>query len=119
MTVTLDGYTLTVLSIEDFVEAVASEWHGWKNGQYTHKRMVFGKTRRWRLECVEENVAWDNSAAKHFQTHVEDGASVSFTVSEGNRYSVNTNVYILDVQVTLELTGTSNIRYFSVTLQEA
>ncbi len=65
-----------------------------------------------------KNVAWDNSAAKHFQTHVEDGSSVSFVVSEGNRYSVNTNVYILDVQVTLELTGTTNIRHFTITIQE-
>lgn len=118
MTVTLDGYSLTVNSIDDAVEAMASEWDGWENGDYTRKRTVFGKIRRWTLECVEKDVTWVNSAAKHFQEHVDDGACVAFVVSEGNRYSVNTSVYILDVQVTLELTGTANIRRFKVTIQE-
>ncbi len=118
MTVTLDGYTLNVTDITESINAVGTEWDAWENEQYTRKRKIYGKIRMWRLSCVEKDVAWSNSAANHFMTHVENGEAVTFIVDEGTRYQINTNVYIISINVSFPR-GTQNIRTFSVQLREA
>jgi len=118
MTITLDGKTLNVTSFSESVEPVAVEWDTWENGQYKRKYKAYGAVKTWTLECIEENVAWTNSAAKQFQEKAASGEQVTFIVDEGTRHQINTNVYILNVDLILELVGTQNLRRFTIKLQE-
>jgi len=64
-------------------------------------------------------VAWADSAVKQFQEKAKSGDSVVFVVNEGDRHQINTNVYILSVELILDLVGARNIRRFTVRLQKA
>jgi len=119
MTITIDGKQLNVTHLTEAVEAVAVESDDWRSEGYKRKIRIFGKIRRWTLDCVEKDIAWTDSAANHLQQLAENGTAVSFVIDEGNRHQVNTQVYVLNVQVTLDLVGTQNIRHFIIQLQEA
>jgi len=118
MTITLNGKTLIVTDFQENVEAVSVQWDTWESGQYKRKYKAYGAVKTWTLECIEENVAWTNSAANDFQQKAESGDYVAFVVDEGNRHQINTNVYILNVDLRLDLVGTQNIRHFIIKLQE-
>lgn len=124
MTVTLDGKSLNLTSRMALREAVSSvkvEWDDLESGAYVRKVKVLGKVRAWTLECYESGVTWANSAAKYFQGIVDDDASVTFVVSEGDMHDANTSVYIVGCEVRYEQGTPAGAKYreFSVTLQEA
>jgi hypothetical protein len=117
MAVTLDGKTLTIEegSFREVVRSVNVAWDAWENEAFTRKVKVLGSIRGWTFRCHEnESVTWTNSAAKYLQSKVGTDAAVNFTVSKGNLHSVNTDVYILIVDVSYE----QKDRYFTITLQE-
>jgi hypothetical protein len=118
MTVTLDGKTLDVKSLGEDFQAVNSQWDAWENQAYKRKLKVVGKVRQWTLDCVENNVAWASSQAKSFQDSATAGSTVSFSVTDEVRV-INTTVYILGVQIHVADLAGKNIRYFTLSLQEA
>jgi len=118
MTITLDSLALTVLGLEETKSPVAIFNDIWESGAYKQTITVFGSVKRWSLSCVEKDIAWANSAANHLQGHANDGASLSFSVSEGDLHTVSTNVKVLRVSVRYAEIGTANVRYFSLELQE-
>ena len=77
--------------------------------------------RAWTLECYESGVTWANSAAKYFQDEIDEDATVTFVVSEGDMHSVNTSVYVVGCEVRYEQATpqASNFRNFTISLQEA
>jgi len=121
MTVTLDGYTLGVEDFDEAMDAVSAEWPVWENGALVNKVKVYGSFRKWTLVCGETNVAWTDSAAKHFQSHLESGVTVAFAVDQGDVHSViSVNVYIKAVRVHYPkgfITATK-YRRFTVSIQE-
>jgi hypothetical protein len=118
MTVTLDSKTLDVRGFDEDFQVVNSQWDAWQNQTYKRKVKVFGVTRQWTLDCVENNAAWASSQAKSFQDSGTAGSTVSFQVTDEVRV-INTNVYILGVKIHVADLAGKNIRYFTLTLQEA
>jgi hypothetical protein len=118
MTVTLDGKTLDTKRLSEGFEVVNGQSDDWENSAYKRKVKVLGVIRTWTLECVESVVAWTSSQAKSFQDTGEAGTTVTFTVTDEVRV-INTSVYILDMAIQIADLAGKNIRYFTVTLQEA
>ena len=120
MTFTIDSRNLTVTRFSEDVEVIKTEWDAWEDGAYKRKVKVCGTIRKWTLECIEENVAWADSAVKHLQDKAEAGNPVTWTINEGTTHSVNTDVYVLEVAVAYENTESlQDYRRFTLTLQEA
>ena len=120
--VTLGEKTLNVTRLTVEFEVKGSQWDKWENQQYKRKVYVYGILRRWKLRCVEENVAWNDSAAKYAEDNAQAGAILNFKFSDDSptpRYNIDTNVYVLGCTVELETSGSTNIRYFTIQLQEA
>lgn len=119
MTFTIDSYTLTVTGFTESSEPIGAEWVAWENNQTVIKRFIYGMKRTWQLACIEKDIAWSSSAAKYLQQKMVAGETVTFTVDEGNRFSLPaTAVHITDLEIDFEQTGTKNIRKFTVILKE-
>ena len=120
MTVTLGTKTLNCTGIRESSNPRATEWDAWENQAWTVKRRVYGVKRVWSLNCIEKGVSWADSAAKYAREQAEQGNVVQLTIDEEERYSLSaTNVYVLAVELKLDLVGAQNIRRFTVTVREA
>ena len=120
MTVTLGTKTLNCTGIHESSNPRATEWDAWENQAWTIKRRVYGIKRVWRLDCIEKGIVWTDSAAKYAREQAEEGNTVQLTINEGDRYSLSaTNVYVLAVDLRLDLVGKQNIRKFTITVREA
>lgn len=83
-------------------DLAAAQWDAWENGAYKRKHRVYGLIRKWSLDCIEENVAWNDSSAKYLREQAATGSVLNYSVDEGNRYTVPaTNVYVLNVSLRL------------------
>jgi len=118
MTVTLDGKTLDAKKFGESFVVVHSQSDAWQNNKYKRKVKVWGIVRVWTLDVVESSVVWASSQAKSFQDTGEAGTTVTFTVTDEVRV-ISTSVYILDMAIQIADLAGKNIRYFTVTLQEA
>jgi len=118
MTVTLDSKTLDCKSLGEGAEVVASRWDVWVSGAFKRKVKVRGLVRTWTLDCVENSVAWASSQAKSFEDTAAAGTTVTFAVTDEVRV-ISTTVYILGVAIQAADLAGKNIRYFTLTLQEA
>jgi hypothetical protein len=118
MTVTLNSITLNCKRLDENCTVVASQWDAWVSGAYKRKVKAYGIYRVWTLDCVENGVAWASSAAKSFQDTASAGTSVTFSVDDQVRV-ISTSVYILGVTIHVADVAGQNIRYFTLTLQEA
>ena len=118
MTFTLDGKSLTVLSFGEDLEAVDFQWDTFESEAYKREIHVYGKVKTWTLECLETDVTWTNSAAKHLQTKLITGDAVTFVVAEGDLHAVSVSVKVLGVDIVYEEIADKNIRHFSLQLQE-
>jgi hypothetical protein len=118
LTITLDGKTLTVLSLSESVSVVGTQWDAWENEAYDRKAKIYGITREWSLECIEQDVTWTNSLVKYFGTVAQNGLAVAFVSDEPAREVSGTDVYVLGVDLDLTNLGGENIRKFTLKLQE-
>ena len=109
---------MTVQSFEEGLEAVDFQWDTFENEAYKRDIYVYGKVKTWTLECLETDVTWTNSAAKHLQTKLITGDAVTFAVAEGDLHAVTTSVKVLGVDIVYEDVADKNIRHFSLRLQE-
>jgi hypothetical protein len=120
MTTTLDGSTLTVLKWAESVTTEASQWDAWSGSVYKRKVKVYGIVRVYTITFVEQGVMWSNSLALKFENDAANGNTVQLYSTEAYRpINPAVNVYITDVNYTLENLAGNNIRTITVTVQEA
>lgn len=70
-------------------------------------------------DCIEKDVVWEDSAAKYLREQAAQGSILNLIIDYGDRYSVDTNVYVDSVDLTLDLAGNANLRRFTVKVTEA
>jgi hypothetical protein len=80
---------------------------------------VYGLFRTYRLDCVEQNVAWASSLVNYFEQKASAGTALAFTSDLSVGAVTSTNVNITGVNFNAENVGTQNIRNFTLILQEA
>jgi len=118
MTVTLDGKTLDALSLAESFEVINTQWDRWESGEAKRKVKARGVVRVWTLRIVENGTAWASSQAKSFEDSGRAGTQLAFAVTDEVRV-ISTNVYVLAANIdAIDLAG-KNVRYFTLTLQEA
>jgi hypothetical protein len=118
--VSLGEKSLNVIRIEEEDAPIIVEWDAWENQQYKRKLIAYGMVRKWRLTCVETDVNWSNSAVPYLQSKASSGEAITFSADLGNRFSINTSVYVLGIELELDVSaGAQNIRTFIVQLREA
>ena len=118
MATTLDGKALTVTKWGENVQTRASQWDAWENQECKRKIKVYGITRTYMVECVEQNAAWTDSLVNYFEQTEKNGSSVVLSSDRPTRPVNNVSVYVLNVSFSEENLGTQNIRRFTLTLQE-
>ena len=118
MTVTLDGKTLDCKRLVEDCVVACTQWDAWVSAAYKRKTKVFGVYRKWVLEVVENGVNWTSSNCKSFQDSGAAGTALTFAVTDQVRV-VSTSVYVLDVSIDARDLAGQNIRYYTLTLQEA
>lgn len=118
---TLDGQQIQFESVE-FLEddlSIQTSIDVWESATWKRDLWVHGKTKGWRLRCVEQNVDWNNSAAKKLGTAMVTGGGasdgvLSFIVDKGVLHQVGTvDVYLAYIKIRYE---SRNIRHFDLTL---
>jgi len=120
MTITLDGKTLKVKSISEGLDLVGTSKDRWEAGIFKREQIVFGGVRVWTLECHENGVAWADSVVPHFMDKAKANTVVTFVVDEAPAYSVNRPVYIMAVNMFVDIGDLPlSYRTFTLTLQEA
>jgi hypothetical protein len=118
MTVILGGRTLICKRLAEACPVVATQWDAWVSAAFKRKVKPYGVVRVWTLDCVENGVAWASSQAKSFEDSEAAGSQLAFSVDDQVRV-ISTNVYVMGVNIdAVDLAG-KNIRYFTLTLQEA
>jgi hypothetical protein len=111
--------TLMVTDWEETADSAFHESDTWKNGAYTHPVRVYGKVHKWVLTCIEQNVAWANSAANYFYGLQSAGTAIQLSSNDPRRpINPPVNVVIYQVVLKLVLEGTQNIRRFTVDFRE-
>jgi len=118
VTITLGTKTLNVTNISETVDIIGTQYDAWQNTVCVKKTSVYGACRKWLVDCVEKDVAWADSAANYLMGVSSGGTAITFT-SDDPRRPINSSVVVLQVALQLELTGTVNVRKFTVQLQEA
>ena len=108
--------------VTDWQETADSAFHEadtWVNGAYTHPVRVYGQVHKWVMECVEQNVAWANSAANYFFGIQSAGTSILLSSNDPRRpISPPVAVVIFQVVLKIALEGTTNIRRFTVDFRQ-
>jgi hypothetical protein len=118
MTVTLDGKTLDCKGLSESCQAISTQWDAWVSAAYKRKVKVFGICRKWTVSVVENGVAWASGSCKSFEDTAAAGTTVTFAVTDEVRV-ISTSVYVLDVTIDIVDLAGKNVRYFTLTLQEA
>ncbi len=98
-------------------EVVKTEWDGWENGGYVRKTKVYGILRTLDLSCVEDNVAWADSAMPDFVSLAKAGTEVSFSSDHPAYVESGVNVKILGVFFNVNSDGAPTVRRFTVKIQ--
>lgn len=121
MTVTLDGKTLNVVSMDEGYDAVSTQWHGWEDETYKRHVRVRGRLQAWRIDCYEKGVSWANSQVKHFREKLGAGAPVTLVITEAGDTIFNGSVYVLGVPRRYDPARADSLKFrsFSLLLQEA
>jgi hypothetical protein len=115
--ITLGGKTLSLRGLTETVAIIGLQYDNWQNQVCSRKTVVYGATRKWSLDCVEKDVQWAESAAAYLMGVASSGSAISF-ISDDPRRPIESSVNVLKVTLTLQLTGTVNVRHFNVELHE-
>lgn len=118
MTVTLGGKTLDCKRLSEGCAIINTQWDAWVNSTYKRKIKVLGTCRKWTVDVVENNVVWASSSCKSFEDSGAAGSVLTFSVDDEVRV-ISTSVYVLDVAIQIQDLAGLNIRYYTLTLQEA
>lgn len=118
MSVSLDGQSLIVTDWEEELELLSTSFDKWEDGVAKRKIAVHGFVRSWKLECVEQDVAWSSSRVKYFEEKAAAGTTIAFVSSLTVRAVSSTNVKVLRVGFCASEVAAQNIRSFSLELLE-
>ena len=116
MTVTLDGKSLTISSLDDGNEAVESMKDKWVDEELRRAIHIFGAPQAWMVKCYERDVAWADSTAKHLTEVIGLGNSVVFRVDEDD---LKICVYILGLELTLDAAHSGRFHVLQIGLLES
>jgi hypothetical protein len=120
MGVTLDGKTLTVTKWSESVQPIQSIYDKWVNGVCKRFKRAYGLVRTYRLDCVEKDVAWNDSLVIYFEQKASAGTAIAFTSDVPLRtLPAGTYVTVEGVDFTGENVGAQIIRAYSLALMEA
>lgn len=116
-TITLGTKTVNVVGLRESLAVIGLQYDVWQNQLCRRQVVVYGASRDWSMDCVEKDVAWADSAANYLMGVASAGSAISFT-SDDPRRPINSSVNVLSLLLTLQLTGTVNLRHFSLQLHE-
>jgi hypothetical protein len=85
-----------------------------KKGKAVHKVAVYGKTYTWTFTCIEDNVAWNNSAAKNLKALVDAAVPLESTLFVRPISAINVKIVAVDL---LACNEAQTIRRFNVTVK--
>jgi hypothetical protein len=119
MSVTLDSQSLNVVNWEEGLTSLSAMWDKWQNGACKRNITVFGYVRTFKLDCVEQDVAWASSLVKYFEEKAAAGTALAFASTLAVRNVSSTNVKITSVGFSAVDVAAQNLRSFSLELQEA
>lgn len=118
MSVTLDSQTLNVVNWEESLVPLSAMWDKWENGTCKRNMTVFGYLRTFKLDCVEQDVAWASSLVKYFEEKAATGALLAFASTLAVRNVSSTNMKLTSVGFAAVDVAAQNLRSFSLELQE-
>lgn len=118
MSVTLDSQALNVVNWEENLVPLSSMFDKWDNGTAKRNMTVFGYARTFKIECVEQDVAWASSLVKYFEEKAAAGTALAFASTLAVRNVSSTNVKITRVGFSARDVAAQNLRCFSLELQE-
>ncbi len=118
MSVTLDSQTLNVVNWEENLALLSTMFDKWSSGTAKRNMAVFGYVRTFKLDCVEQDVAWASSLVKYFEEKAAAGAALAFASTLAVRNVSSTNVKITSVGFSAVDVAAQNLRSFSLELQE-
>ena len=120
MSVTLDSQSLMVEKWVESLILIMSQFDAWAGGVCKRRQVAYGIVRTYRLDCLEQNVAWANSLVNYFEQKASAGTALAFTSTIPIRsVSAGNSVYVQGVDWTAENLAGQNVRHFTLTLQEA
>jgi hypothetical protein len=112
------------LIVTDWQETAISafiESDSWKvsggTGYYVHPTKVYGKYHQYLLTCVEQNVAWANSAVPYLFGIQSAGTAILLQCSSPYR-PLSVNVLVAKTILHLPFEAGQNIRKFTVDFRE-
>lgn len=118
MSVSLDGQTLSVVDWDESLELMSTVFDKWEGGSTKRNMMVHGYVRCWRIDCVEQDVAWASSLVKYFQEKASAGSILAFVSTLAVRNVGSTNVKVTGVGFSARDVAAQNIRNFTLQLLE-
>ena len=118
MSVSLDGQVLNVAGWVEDLNLMSTQFDKWENGSAKRKMVVHGFIRRFNLESVEQDVAWDSSLVKFFEEKAAAGDVLAFTSSLAVRAVSGTNVKVVRVGFSAFDVAAQNVRSFGLELLE-
>lgn len=118
MSVTLDGQSLNVVNWDESLELLSTMFDKWESGTAKRKITVHGFVRTFKIECVEQDVAWASSLVKYFEEKAAAGALLAFASTLSVRNVSSTNVKITGVSFSASDVAAQNVRGFVLQLME-
>lgn len=117
MGVTLNNFALNVVSFKGGCYAISSEYDVWNREKscIVHKVSVFGKTYAWTFTCIEDDVSWNDSAAKNLKALGDTSVPLESTLYVSPIAALNVKVVAVDILVENEA---RTMRRFNVTVKE-
>ncbi|MCW4002422.1 MAG: hypothetical protein NWE95_00710 [Candidatus Bathyarchaeota archaeon] len=118
MSVSLDSQTLNVVNWDESLVPLSSMFDKWDNGTAKRNLTVFGYVRTFKIDCVEQDVAWASSLVKYFEDKAAAGTLLAFVSTLAVRNVSSTNVKITGVSFSAVDVAAQNLRSFTLELQE-
>ena len=113
-----------VLNVTDWQEVATSafsETDSWKvsggTAYYVHPTRVYGKYHQYQFTCIEQNVAWANSAVPYLYGIQSAGSSILLQTTNPLR-PLSVNVVVAKCSMSQPFIANQNIRKFIVDFRE-
>jgi hypothetical protein len=116
MSVTLNGYNLNVVGFSGGCSTLNTQYDAWDPTKLkvVHKTKIHVKLYEWTFTCIEDDVAWNDSAAKTLKALGDSVVSLESTLYV--RPISPTNVKIVAVEILVD-NEAQTLRRFSVSVE--
>jgi hypothetical protein len=116
--VMLDGQPLNVVDWGESLVPLSTVSDKWDEGTCKRVMTVHGYVRTWKIDCLEQDVAWASSLVKYFEEKAGAGIALSFVSTLAVRNVSSKNVKVTSVGFSAADVAAQNLRSFSLELQE-